>query len=156
MTLYQRLEQDLADAIRQRDEMRRDSLRMAIAAAYNAQKTAGRTLTDDEVVSVLAREIKTRRESIEAFADAGRADTAAQEQAKLEILAQYMPTQLSEDELGELVRQAIEQTGATSARDMGRVMASVMPKVRGRAEGRQVNALVARELARRDVESHRH
>ena len=156
MTLYQRLEHDLADAMRGRDEVRRDALRMAIAAAYNAQKSAGRALSDDEVVAVLSREIKTRRESIAAFADAGRADTAAEEQAKLDIIAQYMPAQIGADELAALVRATVDETGASSAREMGRVMAALMPKVRGRAEGKQVSALVAQELARRDVAGHGH
>ena len=156
MTLYQRLEQDLAQAIRQRDDVRRDSLRMAIAAAYNAQKSAGRALSDQEVVVVLSREIRTRRESIAAFADAGRADTVAEEQAKLEIIAQYMPAQIGADELAALVRAAVDETGATSAREMGRVMAALMPRVRGRAEGKRVSAQVAQELARRDMAGHGH
>lgn len=156
MTLSERLQNDLTQAIRDRDELRRDALRMAIAAAYNAQKTARRSLTDDEVVALLSREIKTRRETIESLAAVGRADTAATEQAKLEIISGYMPEQASEDELTTLVRLAIDETGATSAREMGKVMAAMMPKVRGRADGKAVSALVARELARRDVEGHGH
>jgi len=156
VTLYHKLEQDLAQSIRQRDDVRRDSLRMAIAAAYNAQKNAGRALSDEEVVAVLSREIKTRRESIAAFADAGRADTAAEEQAKLEIITQYMPAQIGADELAALVRAAVDETGATSAREMGRVMAALMPKVRGRADGKQVSELVAQELAGRDMAGHGH
>jgi len=156
VTLYHKLEQDLAQSIRQRDDVRRDSLRMAIAAAYNAQKNAGRALSDEEVVAVLSREIKTRRESIAAFADAGRADTAAEEQAKLEIITQYMPAQIGAAELAALVRAAVDETGATSAREMGRVMAALMPKVRGRADGKQVSELVAQELAGRDMAGHGH
>jgi uncharacterized protein len=156
VTLSERLQNDLTQAIRDRDELRRDALRMAIAAAYSAQKTARRSLTDDEVVALLSREIKTRRETIESLAAAGRDDTAATEQAKLEIISGYMPEEASEDELTTLVNQAIDETGATSARDMGKVMAAVMPKVRGRADGKAVNAMVARELARRDVEGHGH
>ncbi len=156
MTLSERLQNDLTQAIRDRDELRRDALRMAISAANLAAKTARRALTDDEVVTLLSREIKTRRETIESLAAAGRADTAATEQAKLEIISGYMPEQASEDELTTLVNQAIDETGATSAREMGKVMAAVMPKVRGRADGKAVNAMVARELARRDVEGHGH
>lgn len=156
MTLSEKLQNDLTQAIRDRDELRRDALRMAISAANLAAKTARRPLTDDELIALLSREIKTRRETIESFTAAGRADSAAAEQAKLEIVAAYMPEQLGEEELATLVSQAIDETGAISARDMGKVMAALMPKVRGRAEGKTVNALVARELARRDVAGHGH
>jgi uncharacterized protein YqeY len=156
VTLSEKLQQDLTQAIRDRDELRRDALRMAIAAANGAAKSARRPLSDEELIAVLAREIKTRRETIDSFAAAGRAATAASEQAKLNIVAAYMPAQLAEDELLALVTQAIDETGASSAREMGKVMAAVMPKVRGRADGKQVNALVARELARRDVAEHGH
>lgn len=156
MTLSERLQTDLTQAIRDRDESRRDALRMAISAVNAAAKSARRDLADDEVVGVLQREIKTRRETIETFSAAGRADTAAGEQAKLDIIAAYMPVQLSEDELTALVTQAIEETGATSAREMGKVMAAVMPKIRGRAEGKAVSGKVAQELAKLDVAGHGH
>jgi uncharacterized protein len=156
VSLSERLQTDLTQAIRDRDETRRDALRMAIAAVNSAAKTARRDLSDDEVVGLLQREIKTRRETIESFAAAGRSDVAADEQAKLEIINGYMPEQLPEDQLAALVCQAIDETGATSAREMGKVMAALMPKVRGRADGKQVNALVAQELARRDLAGHSH
>ena len=156
MTLTRRLQTDLTTAIRDRDELRRDTLRMAIAAAYNAQKAAGRELSDDEVLVVLSREVKTRRESIEAFEAGGRQDAADKERAELEIVSAYLPAQLGEQELSQLVHEAIEQTGATSPRDMGKVMAAVMPRTRGRADGKQVSALVARELAARDLSAHGH
>lgn len=156
MTLSERLQNDLTQAIRDRDELRRDALRMAISAANSAAKTARRPLTDDELVGLLAREIKTRRETIDSFAAAGRADVAATEQAKLDVIAGYMPEQLGEDEIAALVKQAIDETGATSARDIGKVMAALMPRLRGRADGKTVNGLVARELARLDVAGHGH
>jgi uncharacterized protein len=136
--------------------MRRDSLRMAIAAVYNAGKAERRELSDDEVVGVLMREVKARRETIEALEGAGRGDAAAEERAKLEVIGGYLPEQLDEAELETLVRQAIDETDASSPRDMGRVMAALMPRIRGRAEGRQVSAAVARELARRDLAGHGH
>lgn len=142
--------------MRSRDELRRETLRMAIAAAYNTQKQAGRELTDDEVVQVLGREIKKRREAIDAYRGAGREDAAEREQAEAEILAGYMPEQLDEAELGQMVAQAIAQVSAESPRDMGKVMAAVMPLVRGRADGKQVSALVARQLAQRDLALHQH
>jgi uncharacterized protein YqeY len=156
MTLSRRLQEDLTHAIRDRDELRRDTLRMAIAAAYNAQKAAGRELTDEEVVAVLAREVKTRRESIEAYAAAGRAEAAAKEQAEIDVVSAYLPAQLAEDELVTMVRETIDQVGASSPRDMGKVMAVLAPKTRGRADGKQVSAAVARELAALDLATHGH
>ena len=91
VTLSSRLQTDLTQAIRDRDELRRDTLRMAISAAYNTQKAAGRELTDDEVLAVLTREVKTRRESIDAYTAAGRTDAAAKEQAEIEIISAYLP-----------------------------------------------------------------
>ena len=156
MTLSTRLQQDLQAAIRDRDELRRDTLRMAIAAAYNTQKAARRELTDDEVIAVLTREVKTRRESVEAYTAGGRPGSAAREHAEIEIIAAYLPAQLGEDELAALVRAAVDESGATSSREMGKVMAVLMPTVRGRADGKQVSALVAQELARRDLAGHGH
>jgi hypothetical protein len=156
VTLAQRLQTDLTRAIRDRDELRRDCLRMAIAAAYNAEKQARRPLTDDEVIAVLGREVKTRRESIEARVAAGQAETAAQEQAGLEIIEGYLPEQLSDQDLERLATETIDELGATSPREMSRVMAGLMAKVRGRADGKRVSAVVARELARRDLATHRH
>ena len=156
MTLQNRLQQDMQAAIRGRDELRRDTLRMVVSAAYNAQKQAGRELTDDEVIDVLAREVKTRRESVEAFASGGRAEAAAKEQAEIAIISAYLPEQIGADELAHLVAIAVEESGASSPRDMGKVMAVLMPRVKGRADGKQVSALVAQELARRDLAGHGH
>ncbi|CAN5788727.1 GatB/YqeY domain-containing protein [soil metagenome] len=156
MTLSSRLQQDLQTAIRGRDELRRDTLRMVISAAYNQQKQAGRELNDDEMISVLTREVKTRRESVDAFSNAGRTDAAAKEQAEIEIISAYLPAQLAADELHRLVDESLAESGAESARDMGKVMAVLMPRVRGRADGKQVSALVAQALARRDVTGHGH
>jgi uncharacterized protein len=142
--------------MRERDELRLEALRMAVAAVYNAEKSAGRSLSDDELLPILKREIKARRESAEAFAAAGRDDAAEREQAKLEVLAAYMPEQLAEDDIERLVREAIDQTGATSPRDMGKVMSTLMPRVAGRADGKVVSAAVARELAGRDLAEHGH
>jgi uncharacterized protein YqeY len=143
-------------AIRDRDELRRDTLRMVVSAAYNAQKQAGRELTDDEVVTVLTREVKTRRESVEAFTAGGRSEAAAKEQAEIGIISAYLPEQIGADELATIVAQAVDESGATSARDMGKVMAVLMPKVKGRADGKQVSALVTQELAKRDLAGHGH
>ena len=156
MTLSTRLQEDLTAAIRDRDELRRDTLRMVIAAAYNQSKRVRRDLTDDEVVQVLTRESKTRAESVEAYSAAGRTEDADRELAEIEIIRAYLPEQLDEMELQRLVTEAVEESGATSAREMGKVMSVLMPKVRGRADGKQVSALVAQELARRDLAEHSH
>ncbi len=144
----------MTTAMREHDDLRRDTLRMAIAAAYNAEKAARRPLTDDEFIGVLARETKTRRESIEAYEKAGRPDLAAKERAESDILAEYLPAALSEDELRAMVREAIAQTGATSARDLGKVMGIVSKQTKGRADGKAVSGMVAQELARQDVAAH--
>jgi uncharacterized protein len=156
VTLSNRLQADLTHAMRERDELRLEALRMAVAAVYNAEKSAGRSLSDHELLPILKREIKARRESAEAFAAAGRDDVAEREQAKLEVLAAYMPEQLAEDDIELLVREALDQTGATSPRDMGKVMSTLMPRVAGRADGKVVSAVVARELAGRDLAEHGH
>jgi uncharacterized protein YqeY len=129
---------------------------MVIAAAYNVQKAAGRDLTDDEVVQVLRREVKMRRESVEAYTAGGRPDSAEKEKAEIDVIAAYLPEQLGDAEIEAMVRSAIEEAGATSPRDMGRVMSLVMAKARGRVDGKQVSALVARELAARDLAGHGH
>ena len=156
VTLSNRLQQDLQQAIRARDELRRDTLRMAIAAAYNTSKAQQRDLTDDEVIAVLTREVKTRRESVEAFTAGDRPEAAAKELAEIEILAGYLPEQLDAAEVTRLVQETIEEVGASSPRDMGKVMAALMPKLRGRADGKVVSATVARELAGRDLSGHGH
>lgn len=146
----------MQSAIRERDELRRDTLRMVVAAAYKAQKQLGRELTDDEVVSVLAREMKTRKESVEAFSAGGRAEAAVKEQAEIGIISAYLPEQIGADELARLVAIAVEESGATSVKDMGKVMAVLMPRIKGRADGKQVSSLVSQELAKRDLAGHGH
>jgi uncharacterized protein YqeY len=149
VTLSSRLQEDLTAAIRDRDELRRDTLRMVISAVYNDSKKARRDLSDDEVTQVLTREVKTRNESVEAFSAGGRAEAAEKERREIEVIRAYLPEQLDPAELERLVTDAVAESGATSAREMGKVMALLMPKVRGRADGKQVSALVNQELARR-------
>lgn len=156
MSLADRLQTDMRDAMRDGDALRRDTLRMVLSAAHNAQVAARRPLTDDELLAVLAKEAKTRRESIEAFTSAGRADLADKERAEADIIAAYLPAALTEDELRVMVGEAIVATGATSARDLGKVMGTLSPRIRGRADGRLVSGLVAQELARLDLAAHGH
>jgi uncharacterized protein len=154
VTLADRLQAELRTAMRESDELRRDTLRMAISAVHNAQKDARRALTDDEVVGILAREVKMRRESIDAFEKAARPDLADKERREAEVLRTFLPEELGEDDLRAMVRAAIVEAGATSARDLGRVMGLLAPRTRGRADGRTVSAMVAQELARIDIAEH--
>ena len=136
------------------DSLRRDVLRMASSAAYNVEKRQGRPLTDDEYLAVLSREVKTRRESVEAFRAGGREELAAKEEAEIAILGEYLPQALSEDEIEALIRDGIAATGASSARDMGKVMGWLAPRTRGRADGKHVSELVVQELASADLAAH--
>ena len=136
------------------DALRRDVLRMAANAAYNVEKRNQRPLTDDEFLAVLTREVKTRRESVDAYTKAGRADLAAKEQSEIDILAEYLPQALTEAEIAALVDEAIAATGASSARDLGRVMGWLSPRTRGRADGKVVSGMVVSALARADLAAH--
>jgi uncharacterized protein YqeY len=147
LTLQQRLESAMRDSMRARDEQRTQTLRMAMAAAHNQRIARGRDLTDEEVVDVLTKQVKQRRESIAMFRDAGREDRATAEEAEAAILAEFLPEQLSEDEIVSLARAAIAETGASSPSDMGRVMGTLSPRTKGRADGRVVSDVVRRLLA---------
>ena len=122
MTLRERLQDDTTAAMRSGDALRRDVLRMAQNTMYNIEKAKKVTLSEDEVLGVLTREVKTRRESVEAFRAGGREDLAAKEEAEIAILQDYLPAALTEDELGALVDEGVAATGASSARDLGKVM----------------------------------
>jgi uncharacterized protein YqeY len=135
--------------MRSGEALRRDTLRMAESAIYNAEKRDRRTYSDDEVAAVLAREVKTRRESVEAFRAGGREDLASKEEAEIGILAGFLPEQLSEAEISALVAEAVAATGAAGPRDMGKVMGWLAPKTRGRADGRLVSQVASRALAER-------
>jgi uncharacterized protein YqeY len=147
VSLRDRLHDDLIAAMRSGDAFRRDTLRLAWNAVYGAEKRERRPLDDDEVAAVLAREIRTRRESAEAFRAGGREDLARPEEAAIEIVSGYLPRAMSDDELRALVAEAIAATGASSPRDLGRVMGWLVPRTRGRADGRVVSGMVATALA---------
>jgi len=151
VSLRDRIQTDVTAAMRSGDALRRDVLRMAQNAAYTIEKRDRRELTDDDYAAILAREVKTRRESVEAFRNGGREDLAAKEEAEIAILSEYLPQQLSEAEIQALVDEGIAATGASSARDLGKVMGWLAPRTRGRADGKQVSALVAQSLAAADL-----
>jgi uncharacterized protein len=140
--------------MRSGDALRRDVLRMAQNAVYTVEKRDRRELGDDDVAAILSREVKTRRESIEAFRKGGREDLAAKEEAEIGILADYLPEQLDDAAIQTLVGEAVAATGASSARDLGKVMGWLSPRTRGRADGRRVSELVAQALARADLAGH--
>jgi uncharacterized protein YqeY len=140
--------------MRSGDALRRDVLRMVTNSAYNLEKKQQRPLSEDEYLAVVTREVKTRRESVEAFRKGGREDLATKEEAEIVILGEFMPQALSDEELGALVAEAVTATGASSARDLGKVMGWLSPRTRGRADGKRVHELVGQALARADVTAH--
>ena len=147
MTLSARIESAMRDAMRARDEQRTQTLRMAMAAAQNLRIERRRDLTDEEVIDVLSRQVKQRRESIAMYRDAGHEDRAAAEEAEAAILAEFLPEQMAEADVERLARDAIAETGAASPADLGRVMGRLSPRTKGRADGRLVSDVVRRLLA---------
>ena len=148
MSIKETLRSDLTEAIRGRNEITSSTIRMVLTAITN-EEVAGkeaRVLSDDEVIVVLSREAKKRREAAEAFADAGRADKAALEKAEGEVIAKYLPEQMSEDEIKKLIAAAIAQTGASGPGDMGKVMGVIKGQTAGKADGSIVSGLVKEAL----------
>jgi len=147
MTLIADIEEELKDARRARDVERRDALALVLNALRGAEKELQRSLSEEESLQVLQRERKKRVEAMEAFDAAGREEQADREEFELDVIEEFMPDQLSEEELEEIVDDVIAEVGATSIRDLGRVMADVMPRVSGRADGSVVSQLVREKLA---------
>jgi uncharacterized protein len=147
--LKDRLRGDLTTAMKSRDEVRTRTLRMVLTSISNEEVAgnAARELSDDEVLRILGREARRRREAADAFEAAGRADQAAAERAEDQVLAEYLPAQLSDAELAAIVAEVINETGASGMSAMGQVMKAVTPRVAGRAEGGRVAAEVRRALA---------
>lgn len=148
MNLQEKLMEDLKDAMRRGDETRRSVIRMARAAIKNAEVDRGRPLSDDEVLQVLEKEVKQRRDSIAEFARGNRPDLVAREQAEMEILLEYLPEQMSREQIEEVARRIIAQAGARSPTDVGKVMPKIMAEVRGKADGRVVSQVVQELLSK--------
>ena len=148
MGLKETLQSDLTEAIRSRDELSSGTIRMVLTAITNEEVSgkSARVLTDAEIITVLSREAKKRREAAEAFADAGRPDRAEQESNEGKVIANYLPEQLSEDVIKKLIADAIAETGASGPAGMGQVMKIVSPKIAGKADGGTVSALVKAAL----------
>jgi uncharacterized protein len=147
VSLIGELEEQVKEAMLARENERRDALRLILSSLKSAEKDLQRPLSDEEELQVLQRERKKRQEAAEAFRDAGREQQAENEEAELAILEEFMPEPVSEDELERIVDDAIAENKATSMRDMGRVMADVMPQIAGRADGSAVSQLVREKLA---------
>jgi len=149
MALKEELQNDLTEAMRARDEVRSSTIRMVLTAIKNEEVSGkeARELSDAEVITVLSREAKKRREAAEAFEQAGAKDRADMEKAEGVVIAEYLPVQLSESEIREMINAAIADTGATGPQQMGLVMKSIQPKIAGRADGGVVSSLVKAALS---------
>jgi len=148
MGLKEKLHSDLTEAIRSRDALISGTIRMVLSAITN-EEVAGkeaRILSDEEIITVLSREAKKRREAAEAFADAGRADKAELEKQEGEVIAAYLPKQLSDEELSVLIQEAVAKSGAAGPQDMGKVMGILKPQIAGKADGGKVSAAVKAAL----------
>lgn len=146
MTIKERLDEDIRSAMRARNQERLDTLRFLKSQIQLTEKNSQKTLDDAGVTDVVAKQAKDRRESIQMFGDGGRPDLVAKEEASLAVLQEYLPPQLDEAALTALAQQAIAETGAAGPADRGKVMGRIMPRVRGQADGSQVNAIVSRLL----------
>lgn len=146
MSLSERLNEDMKQAMKSQDKFKLSVIRMVKASIKNLEIDQHKTLDDNEVLDILSREIKQRKDSLQEFKQAGRDDLVQKLEAEIAILMEYMPQQLSEEEIKVIVQQTIQEVGATSKADMGKVMGALMPKVKGRADGKLVNQLVQQSL----------
>jgi len=148
MSLKDKLTEDLKQALREGDERRKSAIRLAMAAIRNAEIEKRRELDDGELLQIIAKEVKQRRDSIAEFTKAGRQDLIDQEKAELEVLLAYLPRQMTREEIEEAARRVIQEVGATGLSQMGKVMGRLMPQVKGRADGRLVSEVVRALLSK--------
>ncbi|MGC9469665.1 MAG: GatB/YqeY domain-containing protein [Anaerolineae bacterium] len=147
MTLRERLRKDLQDAMRAQDARRKSALRMVLTSIQLVEAESPRTLDDKEVIELIRKEVKRREEAVELMREAGRDELVAEEMAELEILNEYLPALMSEAEIREMAQSVIEEVGAESMGDMGKVMGTMMPRVKGKADGKTVNQVVRQLLS---------
>lgn len=146
MNLSERLNEDMKQAMKSQDKFKLSTIRMVRATIKNLEIDLKRTLNDNEVLDILSREIKQRKDALQEFEKAGRDDLAESVKAEVEIIAEYLPEQLSEEEIKVIVQQTIQETGASSKAEIGKVMSALMPKVKGLADGKLVNQVVQQLL----------
>jgi hypothetical protein len=142
MSLKERLLEDMKSAMKDKDTIKKNTIQSVRAAVLQVEKDNKVTLDDDGILDVIAKEVKRRRDVLPDYEKSGRQDLIDDLKAEIDILLKYLPEQLTEEELEEIVRQAVKDTGATSVKDMGKIMQEVMPKVKGRADGKMVNVIV--------------
>lgn len=142
MSLLGKLNDDMKQAMKDKDKLKLSVIRMVKSSVKNEEINQGKELTDDQVLALLNRELKQRRDSLQEFEKAGRDDLAEQNRAEIEVLLQYLPKQLDEAEIRLIVEETIGQVGAASKKDLGKVMGALMPKVKGKADGNLVNKIV--------------
>ncbi len=147
MNLKEKLRSDLKEALKAKDSLRLNTIRSIINAIKNKEIDQKKELEDEEIISILNTLAKQRRESIEQYEKGGRQDLVDKEKKELEIILTYMPTQLTEEEIEDIVKKTMEELNAKSLKDMGKVMKTIMPKVKGRADGKKVNELVKKLLS---------
>ncbi len=142
MSLKERLLEDMKSAMKDKDTIKKNTVQMARAAILQVEKDNKVTLDDDGILDIIGKEVKRRRDVLPDYEKSGRQDLIDDLKAEIEVLLQYLPEQLTEEELEVIVRQAVQDTGATSVKDMGKIMQEVMPKVKGRADGKMINGIV--------------
>lgn len=145
--MKEELLQDLKEAMKNKETLRKDTITMLRAAILQVEKDSQKTLNDDEICAIVAKEVKKRKESVKEYEDAGREDIAENLKKEIEILSKYLPEQLTEEEIRKMVEDAIKESGAVSPRDMGKVMSILRPKTAGKADGKLVSDIVKEKLA---------
>ena len=146
MTLIERLNEDMKQAMKSQDKFRLSVIRMIRSSIKNIEIDQRRTLDDGEVIDILSREIKQRKDALQEFEKAGRSDLVESAQAEIAIISEYLPKQLTEEELQSIIQETIREVGASSKADLGKVMSALMPRIKGRADGKLVNRLVQQQL----------
>lgn len=147
MTLKEKLLEDMKTAMREKDVVRKETVQMVRSGVLQVEKDQKVTLDDEGVIEVVAREVKRRKDVLPDYEKSGRTDLIDGIKREIEVLMCYLPSQLTEEELQPIVKATIEETGAASMRDMGKVMAAIMPKIKGRADGRTVNEMIKKILS---------
>lgn len=146
MTLKQKLQEDLKTSMKNKDTLRKSVITLIKSSIKQVEVDKRIELNDDDVIDIISKQLKQRNDSLEQFLDAGREDLVEETRSEIEVLKEYLPQQLSEEELNEIVKQTISEVGATSMKDMGKIMSVIKPKTKGRADGKLINKLVKENL----------